>query len=189
MKIGILGGSFNPAHRGHLHISLAALQLLALDEIWWLITPRNPLKAANELLDLEQRLATAQEITKQHKIKVSSIEDPKNTNYSINLINELQQNYPEHKFIWLIGEDNGCNFDKWYKWQEIVETINIAIFPRNNLAEKFKQSPFYKHYGNYQLDREPALLIEKKPPYWCYLNIPEIDISATELRKKHGTNS
>ncbi len=186
-KIGLLGGSFNPAHEGHLHISLEALRILKLDEIWWLVSPQNPLKATNEMASFEERFASAQHITKDYNdiIKISDFEKQNNTNRTYDTLVALHNKNPEFCFIWLMGADNLINFDKWYKWQDIFNISRIAIFDRDNHKKTALRSKASLLLKNSLLKKgEESLLSERSLPAWCFLDIEKHSASSTKLRKK-----
>jgi nicotinate-nucleotide adenylyltransferase len=130
-RIGLLGGSFNPAHRGHRHISLEALRVLGLDEVWWLVSPGNPLKdEAEDMAPFEARLASAQRITRGARIRVSDFERREGTRYTIDTIGRLKRRYPGHSFIWLLGSDTLPNFHKWRDWRGLARELPIAVIRR-----------------------------------------------------------
>ena len=135
-RIGLLGGSFNPAHEGHLYISLEAFKRLNLDKIYWLVTPQNPLKKLNQMDSFAQRFASACEFAKDPRITVSDFEYHFSTTYTIDTITRLRQLHPNTEFIWLMGADNMVDFHRWKNWKSIVKTIPIAVFDR--------QDSFYK---------------------------------------------
>lgn len=179
--IGILGGSFNPAHSGHIAISNFAFNCLKLEQIWWVIAPLNPLKQESSLIDLSARISYAQKIAKPSFIKVKILETAKQKSYSINLIKQLFLDYPEHKFTWLMGADNLVNFTKWYQYEQFINLINIAIFPR----EKFLTLPniFTEKYKKYYINSKNIVELTKiKPPAWSIIPMNNINISATDLR-------
>ena len=119
-RIGLLGGSFNPAHRGHRQLSLAALAALGLDEVWWLVSPGNPLKEGKEMAPFEARLASAEEVARGTPIQVSDFEREAGTRYTIDTLRKLMARHPEHRFIWLMGMDTLPNFHLWKDWQELA---------------------------------------------------------------------
>lgn len=182
-KIGLLGGSFNPAHEGHLYISEQALDLLGLNEVWWLISPQNPLKSQNGMATFERRLASAvQVIGSNCKIKASDLEKQLNSVYTCETIEQVQKLYPEHHFVWLMGADNMMQFPQWKNWKQIIQMIPIAIFARNQ--NKPMESRFVIEYNDYQLMPEQAHDIAvKKAPAWVFLNIQEHPQSSTALRQ------
>lgn len=127
--VGLLGGSFNPAHDGHRHISLQALKLLGLDEVWWLVSPLNPLKQAKDMASYDRRVASAEKIASHPRIKVSRVEQEINTRYTIDTISKLQKMYPDISFVWLMGADNLLEFHHWYCWRSIMHAVPIAVLP------------------------------------------------------------
>lgn len=130
-RIGLLGGSFNPAHRGHRHISLAALDALGLDELWWLVSPGNPLKAeAADMAPFEARLASAKAMARRSPIRVSDIERELGTRYTIDTVRALQRLHPRARFIWLLGSDTLPDFHKWRDYRDLSRILPIAVLPR-----------------------------------------------------------
>src|SRR5688572_28185618 len=129
-KIGLLGGSFNPAHRGHRRISLAAMEALGLDEVWWLVSPGNPLKPARDMTPYEARLASAREQAKGTRIKVSDFERQAETRYSVDTLAALKQRHPDHRFLWLMGADTVAQFHQWRSWRALAAMVPIAVIHR-----------------------------------------------------------
>jgi nicotinate-nucleotide adenylyltransferase len=130
-RIGLLGGSFNPAHRGHRHISLAAMRALGLDEVWWLVSPGNPLKeGAKDMAPFEARFASAHQAARHAPIRVSEFERREGTRYTIDTIRKLKRRHPGHRFVWLLGSDTLPNFHKWRDWRGLAREVPIAVLPR-----------------------------------------------------------
>jgi nicotinate-nucleotide adenylyltransferase len=130
-RIGLLGGSFNPAHQGHRNISLEALEALGLDEVWWLVSPGNPLKeGAKDMAPFEARFASAEAMALQSPIKVSDFEVEAGTRYTVDTVREIQKRYPEDRFIWLMGEDSVAQFHQWKNWRKLAESLPIAVIHR-----------------------------------------------------------
>jgi len=130
-RTGLLGGSFNPAHRGHRGITLAAIRALALDEAWWLVSPGNPLKSgAKDMAPRAMRLASARAMARRAPIRATDIEARLGTRYTIDTIRALQRRYPKRRFIWLMGSDNLAQFHRWRDWRRIARTIPIAVIAR-----------------------------------------------------------
>lgn len=130
-RIGILGGSFNPAHRGHRAITLAAIEALALDEAWWLVSPGNPLKdAARDMAPLSARLASARAMARRAPIRATDIETRLHTRYTLDTIRKLKRRYPKNRFIWLMGADNLAEFHRWKNWRQIAREVPIAVIAR-----------------------------------------------------------
>ncbi len=129
-RIGLLGGSFNPAHRGHRRISLAAMQALGLDELWWLVSPGNPLKAAKGMAPYPARLATARAMARGTRIRVSNIEVRLGTRFTVDTVTAIVRRYPADRFIWLMGADTVAQFHQWKSWRRLAGTIPIAVLSR-----------------------------------------------------------
>jgi nicotinate-nucleotide adenylyltransferase len=130
-RIGLLGGSFNPAHTGHRHISLQALRALGLDEVWWLVSPGNPLKeGAKDMAPFAARLASAARLARRARIRVSDFEQRAGTRYTVDTVTALKRRFPRHDFIWLLGSDTLPNFHKWRDWRGLARELPIAVIPR-----------------------------------------------------------
>lgn len=183
MHVGILGGSFNPSHKGHCYISQQALNRLGLHQLWWLVTPQNPLKKSSDLLPLTERLNKAQNIVQSHKIKVKLDESLIQPNYSYITIERLLKKHPNYKFYWLIGADNLLNFHMWKNFDRVAHMVNIVVFARNNCFFRAMRSKFAIKYRKYLYVADSYSELKKlPPPFWSFLNIKEINISATEIR-------
>jgi nicotinate-nucleotide adenylyltransferase len=130
-RIGLLGGSFNPAHRGHRRISLGAIRALGLDEVWWLVSPGNPLKAeAKDMARYEARFASAERMARQAPIRVSDFERAAGTRFTVDTVRKLKRRYPRDEFIWLLGSDNLPNFHFWRDWRGLAREVPIAVIRR-----------------------------------------------------------
>jgi nicotinate-nucleotide adenylyltransferase len=131
MRIGLLGGSFNPAHRGHRHISLEAMRALGLDEVWWLVSPGNPLKeGAKDMAPFEARFASAECMARGARIRVSDFEARAETRFTVDTVRRLKRLYPQHHFIWLLGSDTLPNFHKWRDYRGLAREVPIAVIRR-----------------------------------------------------------
>ena len=129
-RIGLLGGSFNPAHSGHRAISLAAIDALGLDEVWWLVSPGNPLKEARDMAPLPVRLASARAMARRARIRPTDIEARLGTVFTVDTIAALRRRYANHRFIWLMGEDNLAQFHRWRDWRRLAREVPIAVIAR-----------------------------------------------------------
>ena len=135
-RIGLLGGSFNPAHRGHRNLSLAAIDALGLDELWWLVSPGNPLKeTAGDMAPFDARFASAEEMAAGTPIRVSDFEREAGTRYTIDTVSALLRRHPGDRFIWLMGEDIMAEFHRWKDWRKLAESLPIAVLPRPGYDE------------------------------------------------------
>ncbi len=183
-SIGLLGGSFDPPHRGHLYISLEAKKILNLNEIWWLVTPQNPLKIAKPAT-YNERIKNCRNITRGLPIKISEIEKKINSTYSYQSLNYILSNYKNIKFFWLMGSDNLINFHKWQKWQNIFNEISIVIFKRHGYNSLALKSITSKKFTTSKIR---SLILNKKNfkklPSWTWVNNKEIKISSSEIRKQ-----
>ena len=130
IRTGLLGGSFNPAHRGHRKISVHALRALELDEMWWLVSPGNPLKAKKGMAPLPTRVASAKQAARRLPIRVTAIERELQTRYTIDTLRELRRRFPNRQFIWLMGSDNLAQFHRWKDWRKIATVVPIAVVGR-----------------------------------------------------------
>jgi len=184
--IGLLGGSFNPAHAGHAHLSKEALKRLQLDAVWWLVSPRNPLKNRKELAPYDKRLASAQALAASHpRLAVSDFEQRHGLQYSIDTIVALQQAYPRVRFVWLIGADNLMIFHKWRGWARFFHQLPIAVFDRAPFSHAALRSKAALRFKQARLDERDAALLPRLPcPAWTYCFMPRHPLSATELREK-----
>jgi len=129
-RIGLLGGSFNPAHRGHRRASLAALRALGLDEVWWLVSPGNPLKTARDMAPFAARLASAKRMARRAPIRVSDFEARAGTRFTVDTLAKLLRRHPGDRFIWLMGSDTVAQFHQWKAWRRIAQAVPIAVIAR-----------------------------------------------------------
>ena len=129
-RIGLLGGSFNPAHRGHRRISLGALEALGLDEVWWLVSPGNPLKSGKDMAPFDARLQSAKRMARRAPIRVSDFESRAGTLYTVDTLDQLRRRHPHDRFIWLMGADTVAQFHHWRQWRTIARRVPIAMIAR-----------------------------------------------------------
>ena len=188
LTIGLLGGSFNPAHAGHIHLSLQAMRKLGLNEIWWLISPQNPLKEKTGMAPYEIRLAQARNILKNHPhIKICEIEKEQHLQFTIDTIKALQKKHPKYRFFWMMGADNLAQFHRWKKWKEIAARIPILICDRAPTSHRALRSPFALSFAHHRLeDSNLKALTKRKPPCWGYFFMPRHAESASRLRNLLG---
>lgn len=150
-RIGLLGGSFNPAHGGHRRISLFALRALALDEVWWLVSPGNPLKPAAGMAPLPARMRSALVQAKRAPIRVTAIERDLGTRYTIDTLRALRRRYPKRDFVWLMGSDNLAQFHLWRDWRDIARTMPIAVIARPGYDATAVASPAMAWLGRFSV--------------------------------------
>lgn len=184
-RIGLLGGSFNPAHEGHRHISLLALQRLDLDEVWWLVSPQNPLKSARGMAPLEDRLAGARAVAAHPRIRVTDLERRLRTRFTIDTVRALKTRYPAHNFVWLIGADNLAQMPSWKAWDRLFQTVAVAVFARPSYSLKALAGQAASRFSACRLAESQARrLADMCPPAWVFLRIRLHGASATEIRAK-----
>tara|TARA_X000001036_G_scaffold437673_1_gene483567 strand:+ start:1135 stop:1758 length:624 start_codon:yes stop_codon:yes gene_type:complete len=184
MRIGLLGGSFNPPHQGHVHISLAALKALKLDAVWWLVSPQNPLKTEKPLPS-EDRIRLSEELIQNPKILVSGIEEDLGTSITYYTIRKLKSSFPTTRFVWLSGMDNAHSLHRWHHWQDLLGEICMAHITRAPAQSLVKRSPL-KNYNKQKhvfLSRGGALPLDSGTTYWL-MQKKMIDLSSTSIREK-----
>ena len=180
---GLLGGSFNPAHCGHRRISLFALRRLGLDEVWWLVSPGNPLKPAAGMAPLAARVAAAREQARRAPIRVTAIERELGTRYTVESLRALLRRYPRRRFVWLMGSDNLAQFHRWKDWRGIARTMPIAVIARPGYDAAAMASPAMAWLGRYR--RRPEALqdpAKRSSPALTLLRFDPDPRSATAIR-------
>ncbi len=182
-RIGLLGGSFNPAHEGHLHISLEALKTLQLHQVWWLVSPQNPLKSKNGMASLAARLKKARAVAVHRRIVVTDLEKQLGVNRTALTLDRLKQRYPGTEFVWLMGADNLAQIDQWWHWTRIFDATRVAIFDRSPYSYKSLAGTAAQRFAQVRT-RRPSAIWFRLPPVWTYVAIRRHPASATELRAK-----
>lgn len=150
-RVGLLGGSFNPAHGGHRHISLFARTALGLDEVWWLVSPGNPLKPPAGMAPLHARMASAVAQARHAPIRVTAIERALGTRYTIDTLRALRLRYPRNAFVWLMGSDNLAQFHRWRGWRDIARAMPIAVIARPGYDSAASASPAMAWLRRYEV--------------------------------------
>jgi nicotinate-nucleotide adenylyltransferase len=186
LRIGLLGGSFNPAHEGHLAISVAALKLLRLDRVWWLVSPQNPLKATGGMAGLEERLASARAVARHPKIVVSDFEQQAGTRYTVDTLRRLQRR-SRARFIWMIGADNLSQLPHWRGWREVVGRVPFVVFDREPYSYRALAGQAALALARArQPERAAARLGDADPPAWVFLRLRRHPVSSTAIRTELG---
>ncbi|WP_322866932.1 nicotinate-nucleotide adenylyltransferase [Aquicoccus sp. G2-2] len=182
--VGLLGGSFDPAHEGHAHISREALKRFALDELWWLVSPGNPLKAHGPA-PLEERLARARAVMEHPRVRVSDFEARAGTRYTAQTLQALMRVYPGVRFVWIMGADNLQQFDQWQDWRWIMEHVPVGVLARPGIRTVARHAKAAEVYAHARLPgRMSRLLAHGGAPRWCFVNVPMMDISSSAIRAK-----
>jgi len=185
--IGLLGGSFNPAHEGHRDISLAALAWLDLDEVWWMVSPQNPLKSARGMASFAERLASAKAMADHPRIRVTDIEQKLGTRYTADTLRKLVTRFPSCRFVWLMGADNLAQISSWRDWTRIFHLTPIAVFDRPTYTTKALTSLAARRFRRSRR-REAALktLAATPAPAWVFVHHRLNPISATQIRAERA---
>jgi nicotinate-nucleotide adenylyltransferase len=184
LRIGLLGGSFNPAHEGHRAISREALKRLRLDRVWWLVSPQNPLKPTDQTTDLEQRLTAARAIADHPRVVVTDLERRTGTRYTVDTLRWLSQKC-RARFVWLIGADNMAQLPRWRRWQRLVCMVPIAVFDREPYSYVALAGRMASAYARGRVvERRAPVLVETQPPAWVYLRLRRHQASSTALRQR-----
>ncbi len=182
---GLLGGSFNPAHGGHRAISLFAIDALGLDEIWWLVSPGNPLKAdSDDLAPLAMRLASARKMARRAPIRPTAIERELGTRYTVRTIEKLLRRYPKRRFVWIMGADNLAQFHRWKNWRKIARDIVIAVIARPGYDDAALAAPAMAWLRRYvRPARQSRNWTDWRPPALVLLRFRPDPRSATQVRR------
>jgi len=178
----LLGGSFDPAHTGHAHITREALKRFGLDRVWWLVSPGNPLKVHGPA-PMEQRLAHARQIIQHPRVVLTDIEERLGTRHTAQTLTALRARYQGVRFVWLMGADNLAQLHLWQNWQHIVETVPIGVLARPGQRISARMSRAASLYAKYRIPAQQSQLLRSaEPPAWCFVNVPMTDISSTAIR-------
>lgn len=180
---GLLGGSFNPAHKGHRGISLAAMEALGLDDVWWLVSPGNPLKPQAGMAPLAARFASALRMAEGTPIRVTAIEEELGTRYTHATLEALVKRFPDHRFVWIMGADNLAQFHLWRDWQVIARLVPIAVVSRPGYEEDALTAPAMGWLRDFVLTADQARSrTQGSLPALVLLNLPPDPTSATAIR-------
>ena len=184
LRVGLLGGSFDPAHQGHLRISLHALKRFDLDQVWWLLTPGNPLKQKGPA-SLNRRMTFAKALLKHPRIKVTDIEAKLQTRFTYDTLREITALYPSTKFTWLMGADNLAQIHHWQNWSAIFEILPIGVLARPGQGLAAQCSPAARLFSGCRIpNRTSRMLGHATAPAWCFVNLPLSQSSSSEIRNR-----
>ncbi len=188
MRIGLLGGSFNPPHAAHRAISLYALKRLRLDHVWWLVTPGNPLKRDGGLRDLDQRADAARETANDPRIDVSCLEAVIGTRYTVDTIAYLRRRCSGVRFVWIMGADNLAQFHRWKGWRRIASDVPIAVVDRPPVSLRALAAPAAQALARYRLpEKDASSLASHRAPAWTFLSGMKSNLSSSGLRHPNGS--
>ncbi|MFU8862516.1 MAG: nicotinate-nucleotide adenylyltransferase [Rhodobacterales bacterium] len=182
--IGLLGGSFDPAHAGHVHITNVALRRFGLDRVWWLVSPGNPLKARGPA-PMADRIVRARALLRDPRVTVTDFEARAGTRYTAQTIAALQAAYPAVRFVWLMGADNLVQFDKWQDWQQIMARVPVGVLARPGQNLSARASRAARIFRSARIKSTASrTLAQSEAPAWCFVNAPLMDISSSAIRAR-----
>ncbi len=189
-RVGLLGGSFNPAHAGHRHIAELALKHLDLDEVWFLVSPGNPLKNGTDMAPLAVRLASAAAISRHPRLRAVAVEQALGTRFTADTLAALIRRFPRTSFVWLMGADNLAQIPRWERWPLIFKSVPIAIFARPSYSTKALAGKAVHRFSTARLRPRhgAARLASRKPPAWVFLHTRLHPASATSIRARRAAN-
>lgn len=185
MTVGLFGGSFNPPHDGHSLVAEIALRRLGLNQLWWMVTPGNPLKDTSQLPSLAERIRLSEEINHDPRIKVTGFEASFDTAYTAQTLAMIHQRNIGVNFVWIMGADNLASFHKWQDWQIIAKTFPIAVIDRPGSTLSYLSSIMAKTFDYARVDENDApALARLKAPAWTFIHGPRSPLSSTAIRNK-----
>ncbi len=188
MRIGLLGGSFNPPHQAHRAISLFALKRLQLDRVWWLVTPGNPLKNNGGLHALAERAEAARKVAADPRIEISCLESVIGTRYTADTIDYLRRRASRLRFVWIMGADNLAQFHRWQKWRHIAAQVPMAVVDRPPRSFRALNAPAARALARYRIpEAQASRLADRAAPAWVYLTGLKLSLSSTGLRNPDGS--
>ena len=183
MSIGLLGGSFNPAHEGHLHVARLARRRLRLDQVWLLVSPGNPLKPRRGMAPFSQRLAGARALGDGRRILASGIEASLGTHYTVDTLRQLLRRFPNARFVWVMGADILEQLPRWRRWLEIADRLSFAVLPRPDYTHRALAGQAARRLRSYRRPAQESSLMPGRAPGWVFLPAPQNATSATSIRE------
>lgn len=186
MIVGLFGGSFNPPHQGHALVAEIALRRLGLDQLWWMVTPGNPLKNHSGLAPLSERLLSSEALARDPRIKVTAFEQTLRSSYTAETLDYIRQRNPHAHFIWIMGADNLESFHNWQRWRHIAETFPIAVIDRPGSTLSYLSSKMARTFAHARVDEDDAATLwKRKAPAWTFIHGPRSTLSSTALRERN----
>ncbi len=183
MRIGLFGGSFNPPHDGHVHVAEQALRRLRLHQIWWLVTPGNPLKDHDGLAPLSERLSTCESISLDPRMKITACEAEMKTSFTADTLTQIVMQNRDVNFVWVMGADNLGQFHHWQRWRDIAALMPIVVVDRPGATMALHNAPVAQALAQFRVDEHDAILLPgSKTPAWTFLHGPRNSLSSTALR-------
>jgi nicotinate-nucleotide adenylyltransferase len=189
-RIGLLGGSFNPAHAGHRHVSLEALKRLDLDAVWWLVSPQNPLKGKRGMASFARRMAAAAALARHPRIAVLDLEARLGTRYTVDTLAALRRRFPHVQFVWLMGADILSQLQRWKRWPEMFDRVPVAVFARPSYCQRALAAAAVQRFRHARVAPGAARrLAAMAPPAWTFLPVRLDPSSATAIRTRKRKTS
>lgn len=183
MSVGLFGGSFNPPHQGHELVAEIALRRLGLNQLWWMVTPGNPLKNHNDLASLEERVELSRKIAPGPRVKVTAFEAAHNLHYTAQTLAFVKARNPGIHFVWIMGADNLRHFHKWQNWRKIARTFPIAVIDRPGSTLAYLSSKMAKTFSNARIDEDDAAVLPfLTAPAWTFIHGPRSSLSSSAIR-------
>ncbi len=182
--IGLLGGSFDPAHDGHAHITREALRRFGLARVWWLVSPGNPLKPEGPA-PMPERLSRARAVMADPRVEITDLETGLGTRHTAQTLRRLMALYPGVRFVWLMGADNLAQFHRWRDWEWIMRNVPVGVFARPGVRLTARGARAAEEYARFRLPAEAAALLPRiRPPAWCFVNVPMTSQSSSAIRAR-----
>lgn len=186
-SVGLFGGSFNPAHAGHRHVAEAGLRELQLDQVWWLVSPQNPLKSRQP--SAIDRAKTVEALKLPYAMQVSHVETTLQTRYTIDLLQQLRQRYPNTRFVYMIGSDNLAQMPRWKDWRKLFDLVPIAVISRPGAPIKARLGHVARQMASSRISEHQAHTLQDcSAPCWTYLTLPLNPVSSSAIRAKRTAN-
>lgn len=184
-RVGLFGGSFNPPHDGHVHVCEQALRRMNLSQVWWLVTPGNPLKDTSNLAPLQKRIEACETITPDPRMKITACEIDLPTRYTADTLAHIVARNPGVDFVWIMGADNLGQFHKWERWRDIADLMPIAVVDRPGSTLSLHSAKAAQALRNFRIDEsDAAFLPGHSAPAWTFLHGPRNSLSSTAIRAR-----
>lgn len=188
MQVGLFGGSFDPPHEGHALVAEIALRSLQLDQLWWIVTPGNPLKTGRKAAALAERVALSEAMVADPRVRVTAFETSFSVRYTADTIDLVRSRNSGVDFVWIMGADNLAGFHRWERWREIVQSVPIAVIDRPGSTLALVSSVMAKTFARARVDeRDAPLLARMRPPAWTFIHGPRSPLSSTAIRAARET--
>lgn len=182
-RIALFGGTFNPPHKGHRHVALTGLARLAVDQVWWMVTPGNPLKSHDGLSSLAHRVEETRAYADHPRMVVTAFEANYSFRYTADTISFVRRRFPTVKFVWLMGADNLATLHRWQNWRDIMRLVPVAVVDRPGASMSVMSAPAARAFAGARIpESQAAALPGTSPPAWTFLHVPLDPTSSTAMR-------